>query len=112
MTTTEINLTEDEFDATYPLRPNHLNPTASWAIGDGAGCLFETHGAELDFVRSQDARTVWTVIDGDDGDIYVVSGYHFVNRIGYLLSTVPIPGDQFIQVRIPMDSETEEGVRP
>ena len=102
MTTTEIEITDDEFDATYQLRPNHLNPNASWAI-DGVGYLFETYGKELDFVRRQDPRTVWTVLDGDDGDIYVVSGYHFVNRIGYLVSTVPIPSDQFIQVRIPMD---------
>jgi hypothetical protein len=111
MTTTEIEITEDEFDANYQLRPNHLNPNASWTI-DGVGYLFETYGKELDFVRRQDPRTVWTVLDGDDGDIYVVSGYHFVNRIGYLVSTVPIPSDQFIQVHIPMDPETEEGVRP
>ena len=105
--TTVIDITEDEFDATYSLRKNHLNPNASWVIGDGPGCLFETYGEELEFVRQQDPRTVWTFLDGDDGDLFVISGYHFVNRIGYLISTTPIPDDLIIQVTIPMDSETE-----
>ena len=105
--TTVIDITEDEFDATYSLRKNHLNPNASWVIGDGPGCLFETYGEELEFVRQQDPRTVWTFLDGDDGDLFVISGYHFVNRIGYLISTTPIPDDLIIQVTIPMDSESE-----
>ena len=32
--------------------------------------------------------------------MYLVSGYHFVNRIGYLISTTPIGGDRIIQCRI------------
>lgn len=112
MSDTVIEITEDEFDATYLLRPNHLNPNASWVTGDGPGCLFETYGDELAFVRQQDPDTIWTLLDGDDGDLYVASGYHLVNRIGYLISTVPVPDDLFIQVHIPMDSETDEGDRP
>ena len=66
MTHTAIEMTEDEFDASYPLVTNHINPNASWAFGDGPGCLFETYGEELDFVRAQDPRTIWTLVDGDD----------------------------------------------
>ena len=47
MTNTLIEITEDDFDATYPLVTNHINPNASWAFGDGPGCLFETYGEEL-----------------------------------------------------------------
>lgn len=104
MTDTTIELSEDEFDAQYPLRTNHLNPRASWAYGEGAGCLFATCGEELAFVRSQNPRTVWTFIDGDDAQ-YVLSGFHLVNRIGYLISPVPIPEGTTIEVRIPMQSE-------
>ena len=107
MTTTDIEITEDEFDATYPLLPNHLNPNATWATEFGPGCLFETYGEELEFVRRQDPRTVWTLLGGDDGDLFIASGVRFVNRIGYFISTVPIPGDRFIQVRIPAHSETK-----
>ena len=41
MTTTHIEITEDEFDAMYPLRPNHLNPGATWATGFGPERLFD-----------------------------------------------------------------------
>lgn len=100
-----ITLTEDEFDSQFPLVENHLNRHASWVIGDGPGCLFENYGTELAFVREQDARFVWTIIDGDDGDMYLVSGFHLVNRVGYLLSTVPVPADTIIHVHIPRIAE-------
>ncbi len=104
-TDTFKELTEDEFDALYPLIPNHLNPSASWTLGEGRGCLFETYGDELAFVRQQDARTIWTLFDGEDGDLYLGSGYHLVNRIGYLISTVPAPRGVTIQVHIPMETD-------
>jgi hypothetical protein len=107
MTDPLIEMTEDEFDARYPLRRNHLNPHASWAFDDDGGCLFETYGEELAFVRQQDPHTIWTFVDGDDGDQYVVSGFHFVNRIGYLLSTVPAPEGVGILVHIPGQDEPD-----
>jgi hypothetical protein len=107
MTGTLIELTEDEFDARYTLIPNHINPSATWAIGDAGGCLFGTSGAEFELIRRYDPRKVWTLVDGDDGDLYVVSGLHYVNRVGYLLSREPVPEDTAIQVRIPMGTDEE-----
>lgn len=110
MTSTMIELTEDEFDAAYPLVPNHINPTAGWSVDEGGGgCLFETYGDEFDFVRRFDPLRVWTLIDGDDGDLYVVSGLHRVNRVGYLLSRDQVPAGVFVQVRIPMSTDGGEG---
>ena len=106
MTCTPLEMTEDEFDTRYPLVINHLNPNASWIFGDGPGCLFETYGQELAFVRSQNPRTIWTLVDGDDGSQFLLSGFHIVNRIGYLVSTVPFPEDADILVSIPSDSDT------
>ena len=94
-------MTEDEFDDTYPLVANHIDPNASWSPANGPGCLFETYGEELDFVRAQNPRTIWTLVDGDDDNQHVISGYHLVNRIGYLISTVPFPEDADIEVLIP-----------
>jgi hypothetical protein len=108
MTSNLIEMTEDEFDAQYKLLKNHLNPNASWAIGDSSGCLFETFGEELDFVRRQDPATVWTVFDGEDGDLYIVSGFHFVNRIGYRVSIVARPDGVDVEVRIPMQTEPDD----
>jgi hypothetical protein len=108
MTATFIELTEDEFDARYPLVPNHINPNATWGSCDGPGCLFETYGEEFEFVRQQDPAHVWTLVDGDDGDMYVINGLHFVNRVGYLVSTLPAPEDFTVQVHIPMSHDDDE----
>src|ERR1700735_2631893 len=102
-----IELTEDEFDARYPLKSNHLNPSAGWALGDAGGCLVETHGEEFAFVKRQDPRTVWTLLDGDDGDMYLVNGIHYVNRIGYLLSTIHVPDNVAIQVHLPLSKDDD-----
>ncbi len=91
MTNTLIQLTEAEFDARFPLVTNHLNPHASWTFDGSRGCLFETFGEELAFVQQQHPQNIWTLVDGEDGDLYLISGCHFVNRIGYLVSTVPVP---------------------
>ena len=98
-------ITEDEFDKRYLLVTNHINPNASWAFGDGPGCLFETYGEELAFVRSQNPNTIWTLVDGDDGNQYVITGYHLVNRIGYLISTIPFAENADIEVPILFDSD-------
>ena len=111
MTGTLIELTEGEFDDRYALVPNHINPSATWAFGEGGGCLFETSGEEFEFVRRYDPRKVWTLVDGDDGDLYVISGLHYVNRVGYLLSREPVPEDTAIQARIPMGTD-DEGPTP
>lgn len=108
MTETFVELNEDEFDDRYQLVPNHINPSAGWVVGDNGGCLFETHGEEFAFVRRYDPRKVWTLVDGDDGDMYVISGLHYVNRVGYLLSRDPIPDDMTIQVHIPMQTDEDE----
>lgn len=58
---------------------------------------FETYGEELEFVRAQDPRCVWTLVDGDDGNLYIVDGYHFVNRVNYFVTEVPF-GGEFLEV--------------
>lgn len=107
MQRTLIQLSEDEFDNQYPLVRNHIDPNASWSDNEGPGCLFETYGEEVEFVRQQNPLTIWTIIDGDDDDMYITSGYHFVNRIGYLISTVPVPPEVDIEVRIPRSDDFE-----
>jgi len=51
------------------------------------------NGEELDFVMAQDPRCIWTLVDGDDGNLYIVSGYHLVNRINYFVTEVPYEGN-------------------
>ena len=102
-----IQLNEDEFNEQFPLLTNHLNPNASWVyIGendaDQRGCLFETYGEEHEFVRKQDPRCIWTLIDNNDGEpSFLSSGYHWVNRLGYLISRIPVPEGKQIEVALP-----------
>jgi hypothetical protein len=106
---TNIELTEEQFDDQYPLIPNHFNPSAGWSFGDaGGGCLFETYGEEFDYVKRFAPDRVWTIIDGDDGDLYIVSGLHYVNRVGYLLSRDSVSASTAVQVRIPMSADNDE----
>ncbi len=105
MLTTSIEISEDAFAALFPLIPNHLNEDAGGAVGEGRGCLFETYGDELAFVRRQNPRTIWTLADGDDGNTCVISGFHRVNRLGYLVSSVAAPEGVDIEVPLPPEGD-------
>lgn len=87
---------ENHYDLLYQVwfntfRPikNHLDNNASHD-----GHMFETYGTELDYVQAIHKTTpdrVWTVLDAD-GDTYIASGYHHVNRLGYLITDVEYSG--------------------
>lgn len=49
---------------------------------------FETYGEEVEFVQKADNKYIWTEVDGDSGT-YIISGYHFVNRIHYYITENP-----------------------
>lgn len=99
MTSTCIEISEDDFDSRFPLLRNHLREDAPWSVGDASGCLFETFGPELEFVRRQDACTVWTLVDSEDG-LVLISGFHIVNRVGYLISSARVPSG--VTVLVPL----------
>ncbi|MGP8200310.1 MAG: hypothetical protein ACLQU4_12495 [Limisphaerales bacterium] len=54
--------------------------------------------SKMGFVLSQDPLTVWTILEDNNGEWYLRSGCHWVNRIGYLISTKPFEADQIIRV--------------
>ena len=49
---------------------------------------FETYGEEVEFVQKADNTHIWTEVDGDSGT-YIISGYHYVNRIQYYITHNP-----------------------
>ena len=89
ITKTHLTIDTDTFYARFRPIQNHLDDNASEDFGDG-GCLFETYGAELDYVRAQPSSHIWTIIDGEEETV-IVSGYHLCNRIGYILTEKPVP---------------------
>lgn len=54
-------------------------------IAPFAGCMYETFGDELEFIKRQPANRVWTILDAE-GELYIVAGIHIVNRMGYLVT--------------------------
>lgn len=70
-------------DVFSPIK-NHLVADTSFN-----GCLFETYGQELDYVKSVPVAHIWTLIDGDDGHLVVNAGFKYVNRIGFFITEKP-----------------------
>lgn len=97
MTYIEIDL-ETWFDRYQPVA-NHIDPNASWD-----GDMFETYGAEVEYVCAQPIENVWTHMDGDNGT-YLSSGYWLVNRIGYFVCKVPYQSDELLSVCVSKDCE-------
>ena len=77
-----MNITEDNFDEVFKPQTNHLDDNASFN-----GCMYETYGEELDYVfnLAKTTKKVWTIIEGDDDTMYYVAGFHYVNRLGFLV---------------------------
>ncbi len=99
-----VKISEGDFEARFQPQPNHLNPDASFS-----GWLYETHGAEADFIGEFAVKSpehVWTVLETDEG-ISIVSGVHFVNRMGYIITKEPVPDGHHIEVEL--DCEVDAG---
>lgn len=68
-----------------------FKPIENPANGEGS-FMYETYGKEyeevikwVDYIGN---NNVWTIIDSKNG-LYATPGWHYVNRFGYLLTTVP-----------------------
>ncbi len=88
-------MTEEEWFDTYKPIKNHLETNSSFD-----GHMFETYGDEVEFVKSQDPAKIWMFGDGDDGGLYIWSGWGFVNRLGYFITEVPCPENTTIQIMV------------
>lgn len=115
-----VTISEDEFYEKYKPIKNHIDDNASWD-----GCLYETFGDEVQycFELSKKENRVWTIIECDNvqeeditGDIeynqdlneddenydgpclYIVSGFHYVNRQGFLITEVPYEHETEVKI--------------
>jgi len=83
---------EDQFevlDAKYQPEKNQFSEKQQ---GEFVEDKFETYGEELNYVLSianTEPARVWTLVDGDDGNLYIASGYHLVNRVNYFITKKP-----------------------
>jgi hypothetical protein len=71
-----------EWEAKFKPIKNHFRDPQHEEIA------FETYGEEVEFVKAQDPRYVWTNIQGDYSDL-IVAGYAYVNRLQYYITEIP-----------------------
>ena len=54
--------------------------------------MYETYGEEYKMVqkhiKEKGNEYCWTVVD-TDGKLYLIPGWHWANRMGYILTTIP-----------------------
>lgn len=77
--------TENDFEQKYTYSRNIKSTVLD--PNDQAGML-ETFGEDIDLVlqvNNSTPKRVWTMIDGDNG-MYLVAGFHFVNRVYYVVT--------------------------
>ena len=51
--------------------------------------MLETYGEDLKMVLAADPKYVWTLVEGDSGALWLIAGYHVVNRLNYVISRKP-----------------------
>jgi len=74
-------------DAFYEYFKPFRHPAAHYDIWGGHG--LETFGEDLEIVRSYDPDFLWTVVEGDSGNEWITTGFHYVNRVCYLITETP-----------------------
>ena len=80
--------TDEHWLEKYTPIANHIDDNAGFDLGQGYGSMFETFGEELEFVHktmNEAPKRVWKIIDCE-GESYLTSGFHLVNRMGYIIS--------------------------
>lgn len=88
-------LTEKEFDSKFHMIKNHLVEDASFE-----GCMFETYGKELEYVKSKiSSNIVWTIIESED-KLYLFSGFWLINRLGYIITEESYKENKDISVNL------------
>ena len=88
---TQVEISYEEWDALFMPIKNELVDDASWN-----GLLFETYGDEEKAVKAAEDNCIWTLVDDDDGNSVIVSGWHWVNRLGYFMTKNPFNYDVLV----------------
>lgn len=91
-------MTQDEWEAKFKPIINKIEPSNVFE-----GALFETYGAEFEFVKLAAANRVWTLVEVD-GKGYISNGLQYVNRMGYFITEVAFEGD-FLEVNLGWDAD-------
>jgi len=65
------------------------NPDFNYNGQEGCEGQMETFSPHVDRVLEQNKKnpkTVWTVVEDDEGELIIIAGFHYVNRMLYFIS--------------------------
>ncbi len=88
----EQTISYEKFVECYKPVKNPINTNASYE-----GQMLETYGEEMELVKKANSLCIWTLLE-TDGESYIASGFHFVNRLGYFITEIPYSIDDNIEV--------------
>jgi hypothetical protein len=103
----------DSGDFYHKYKPIYNHITGDYKEGQTEGeslgydMYFETYDKELEYVKKQPNNKIWTLIE-EDGITSIFQGYHFVNRLNYLIATVPYKKGEKDSFRDYQDATEEE----
>ena len=75
-------ITFDTFFEEYKPQLNHFTSSP-----DNDNYTFETFGEELEYVKKQNNKQIWTTIDHENEEVWLIPGFHLVNRMNYYITT-------------------------
>ena len=84
MNASNLTLHEDTF---YEYFKPYRHPNASYDIWGDLG--LETFGTDFELACSLPKENVWSVLDGEGNDQWIVPGFQTVNRVCYLVTEIP-----------------------
>ena len=79
----------DEFIEIYKPVKNHIIQDTPYN-----GYMFETFGKEIDYIvklanNPESKQYVWTLLECDNEEFWIVPGYYIINRLGYFITEIP-----------------------
>jgi hypothetical protein len=93
-------ITFEDFEEKYKPIINTLVEDASIY-----GYMFETFDEELEEVKKQKNGNIWTLLDDNNT---IINGYHFYDRLGYLITEISWNDGEEIDVICYENNEEEE----
>jgi hypothetical protein len=75
----------------------------------GEPYMFETYGEDYQYVKAADRQKIWTFCDWGESEC-ILSGWHFVNRLGYYVTEIPFDKneDVFVSIEVYEEEHDEE----
>jgi hypothetical protein len=90
----------DTWTEQYEPIKNHFSQPQGEFADEFIEDKFETYGEELEYVlaiNETEPNRVWTLIEGDSGNLYISSGFHYVTRLNYFITAKSFEGE-FLEV--------------